>query len=549
MKLKTTLISAALLSTYLQGQAQNPSTSIATWKNNATAVYSFIHDDFGDPSVIGINNYADTIARNRNLKFTFGAITSACENNPAMWSDAIDMLNYGHEIINHTHNHTCAIGNSWCVTGLWAEGATEDFATELDLSTNLIDTRTGTYPRYFIYPFDLFNNAANNHLKTLDYIGSRTGNYNAADDPNFTPDADGFFRSALVVDVSSGGGAIPLSNLNYWADYAISNGVWVNREMHNVGATGWGSIQVSDYRAHLNYLKEKVDANDLWVGTVSEILTYQIQKLNYTPTTIYNQVTQEIVITWNSPSFNVADYLAPLAKKSPVTLMVDMDGIDPAGLKVFQGTNEITEVTIVNGQMQFDAYPHNGKITISPKGCVDFCLITPLKDETKNKGGNVNFGIYVTSSLPLTYTWYKDNVVIPGQSTSTLSYTDLQIADGGTYKVVVSNGTDIIESSAILVVENQQAYNGVIAQIPGFVQFEEFDSGGQGVSYNESSLLNQGGSSFRNEPVDIESTTGGGYNVGYVTSGEWLEYTINVTQPGIYTVKVKHASATTDGLI
>ena len=96
MKLKTTLISAALLSTYLQGQAQNPSTSIATWKNNATAVYSFIHDDFGDPSVIGINNYADTIARNRNLKFTFGAITSACENNPAMWSDAIDMLNYGH---------------------------------------------------------------------------------------------------------------------------------------------------------------------------------------------------------------------------------------------------------------------------------------------------------------------------------------------------------------------------------------------------------------------------------------------------------------------
>ena len=261
MKLK--LLSFLGFGIALTANSQNPSSSICKWKNDAPAVYSWIHDDFGDGAVIGINNYADTIARNRNLKFTFGAITASCENNPTMWADAVSMISYGHEIINHTHDHTCAIALSWCTTGLWAEPGTEDFATQLDLSTNLINTKTSHYPRYFIYPYDQFNAAANNHLKGLGYIGSRTGTYNSQESASFAPDQDGFFKTAFVVDVNSNGDPISLANLNSYVDLAISNGTWVNREMHNVGSSGWGSITVANYRAHLNYVKTKVNANQI----------------------------------------------------------------------------------------------------------------------------------------------------------------------------------------------------------------------------------------------------------------------------------------------
>lgn len=540
----------ALLFTNYESIAQNPSASIATWKNDADGAYSFIHDDYGDNGVLGINNYADTIARNRGIKFTFGAITSACENNPQMWTDAIDMINYGHEIINHTHNHYCAVRrDSWCTTGLWAEPATEDFDTELDLSTNLINTRTGTYPRYFIYPYDLFNAAANDHLKTLNYIGSRTGTYEGTDPSNFTPDADGFFRSALIVNTQDNNGDITAVDLDYWADYAATNSVWVNREMHNVGNTGWGRIPVTNYRNHLNHLKTKMDANELWVGTISEVLTYQIQKLNYTPNTAYSIAENKITITWNTPSFNVANYLSPLAKKSPVTILVNLDGIDASSMTVEQASTPISGVTINGGIMKFDAYPHEGTITISSGACSDFCLVNGLTNKVENVGNNTSFNINLTHTGTVTYAWYLNNILLPGENNSTLLLNNVQVADGGTYKVIVTKGNQTIESSGVLTITNQQPYNNNTAVIPGTIQFEEFDAGGQDISYNESSGTNQAGANIRTEPVDIEATTGGGYNVGYVTQDEWLEYTVSVTTSGTYFFKVRHASQTTTGSV
>ena len=45
--------------------------------------------------------------------------------------------------------------------------------------------------------------------------------------------------------------------------------------------------------------------------------------------------------------------------------------------------------------------------------------------------------------------------------------------------------------------------------------------------------------------VDIENCqdAGGGYNVGWLPVGEWLEYTVNVPVAGEYTGAVVHAGA------
>ncbi|MGF1540380.1 MAG: carbohydrate-binding protein [Pleurocapsa sp.] len=75
------------------------------------------------------------------------------------------------------------------------------------------------------------------------------------------------------------------------------------------------------------------------------------------------------------------------------------------------------------------------------------------------------------------------------------------------------------------------------------IEAESFDLGGQGVAYYDLDPFNQGGQYRYNEGVDIEITTdeGGGYNVGWLEDGEWLEYTTKVTE-GTYNIKARVAS-------
>ncbi|WP_238991364.1 RICIN domain-containing protein [Rariglobus hedericola] len=76
------------------------------------------------------------------------------------------------------------------------------------------------------------------------------------------------------------------------------------------------------------------------------------------------------------------------------------------------------------------------------------------------------------------------------------------------------------------------------------IQAESFDNGGQGVAYNDNATLNSGGAYRTTEGVDIQTTTdtGGGYNLGWMVAGEWMEYTTYVTDPGRYTLNLRVAS-------
>ena len=86
-------------------------------------------------------------------------------------------------------------------------------------------------------------------------------------------------------------------------------------------------------------------------------------------------------------------------------------------------------------------------------------------------------------------------------------------------------------------------YNGTPVTLPGLVQAEEFDNGPDGVAYHDESAGNSGGV-FRATAADIEATTddGGGYDVGWVSAGEWLNYSVNVASAGAYTVQLRVAS-------
>lgn len=81
------------------------------------------------------------------------------------------------------------------------------------------------------------------------------------------------------------------------------------------------------------------------------------------------------------------------------------------------------------------------------------------------------------------------------------------------------------------------------APVPGRVQAERFDEGGEGVAHHDRSAQNEGGQ-LRNTSVDLEVTTdvGGGHNLGWVFPGEWLTYTIAVSAGGAFDVRARVAS-------
>ncbi|RPD50392.1 carbohydrate-binding protein [Hymenobacter sediminis] len=68
---------------------------------------------------------------------------------------------------------------------------------------------------------------------------------------------------------------------------------------------------------------------------------------------------------------------------------------------------------------------------------------------------------------------------------------------------------------------------------------------------NQYQAWNQGWS-YRNDGVDIEANRDAvtnGYNVGWVSTGEWLQYTVEVPASGLYDVQVRIASASGGGQI
>jgi len=100
--------------------------------------------------------------------------------------------------------------------------------------------------------------------------------------------------------------------------------------------------------------------------------------------------------------------------------------------------------------------------------------------------------------------------------------------------VVNTDGTQYERLGSFTAYNPRAPYKGVI-DLPGTIEGEHFDSGADGISYHDSDTQNQGGASVRSDAtgVDIESISGG-YAISYTRAGEWLEYTVNVNEAGLY---------------
>jgi parallel beta-helix repeat protein len=74
----------------------------------------------------------------------------------------------------------------------------------------------------------------------------------------------------------------------------------------------------------------------------------------------------------------------------------------------------------------------------------------------------------------------------------------------------------------------QSPYGGAARSVPGQIEAEDYDNGGEGVAYHDSDATNNGDATLRNDGVDIKDAGSGNYVIGWNAPGEWREYTVNI---------------------
>lgn len=272
MKKNSTLLLFILLSsTTLFAQE----VSIAPFKNNASAAYSLIHDDFGARWAVGIENYADTMAFNRDIPICFAAITKDCDTKD--WAKAKELIAHHHQIMNHSMSHKCGVTIDWCQAGNWDE---HNFNIEIDSSTAWIERNTGKHPAFFIFPYDLFTDSMITYLQAKNYLGARAGKQNLTNSASqLAP-----FRLNYKMHRPEE----PIDQLDAFAEKTILEKAWGIRVMHGIEDESWGALNHIDYGKHLDLIKKRANENKLWIANLSDVVTYQYMKEKYEPVIIKN---------------------------------------------------------------------------------------------------------------------------------------------------------------------------------------------------------------------------------------------------------------------
>jgi beta-glucanase (GH16 family) len=87
-------------------------------------------------------------------------------------------------------------------------------------------------------------------------------------------------------------------------------------------------------------------------------------------------------------------------------------------------------------------------------------------------------------------------------------------------------------------------FGGTPVSIPGTVMAENYDTGGQGVGYNVTSI-NGTANAYRSDGVDLQkaSAPATGNNLGWAAAGQWFRYTVNVATAGTYKINILVAAA------
>jgi pectate lyase len=179
---------------------------------------------------------------------------------------------------------------------------------------------------------------------------------------------------------------------------------------------------------------------------------------------IFNEVQVEYVATATPPSISANPQDQSIFTGQTATFSVVADGTPPFTYQWLYNNNTVltnqnsATLVITNAQLSdtggysvivSNTYgsvtSDNGELTVStPTAPV---IVTQPQSQTVIPGQSYSFTVVVGGSAPFSYQWYSNtNTSIAGATSDTLTLTNIQPGDAGTYSVVVSNFVGVTNS-------------------------------------------------------------------------------------------------------
>jgi len=167
-------------------------------------------------------------------------------------------------------------------------------------------------------------------------------------------------------------------------------------------------------------------------------------------------------------------------------------------------------------------------------------------------GGSVNLNITLTGGSPTKIEWMDGSISLGTVTNSpySMNATNLQPGIHNFYAKVFDGEKYTVSNTVKVIVGNQLPYGGTAATIPGTIEagkYDVFEGGkGQDITYLDMTSANVG--NFRtDESVDASTDNAEGAIVTNLAAGEWIEYTVNVNQTGLYSFAFRYASGNSAG--
>ncbi|HTJ44709.1 MAG TPA: polysaccharide deacetylase family protein [Kofleriaceae bacterium] len=324
---------------------------IATWRDDAKAAYSIIHDDLCDDTVQGVITNAVPALDSYGIGVGMGAIAGECEDSDR-WSELVDLEAHGHEIVNHSWSHVNV--------------TPENGAQEIVAAKKALDAHIAHPVTFYIYPYDFFTDASIAAVQAAGHLGSRGGNRDDNDGlvmpPINGPNPDNDLRIEFDVwprSYSKYALFYPDDMLAVHVWNAIDAGGWAMREFHSViqdgqdvTGQGFGPIELTPYKKHLQFLADARKKGVLWTAPPTAVLRYRHARTACKASVSGDQ------ITFDTSNADCTKYATPVSVI--VTTADDVPRVD--------GTQDGAPVaTIKLGPKRFsiDADPTKGAVALT----------------------------------------------------------------------------------------------------------------------------------------------------------------------------------------
>lgn len=330
---------------------------IATWKDDATAAYSMIHDDMCGPALRGIQELAVPQLEAHNLTAALGPFVDAC-NTANLWDVVREAEAKGNEIVNHSYSHPNI--------------TLENAAHEVAAAKAAMDAEVKTPVEFYIFPYDYWTPETLQAVGNAGHIGARAGNRDdndGFDNPPLNPTSP---TNDLEIEFdvwprtySKYASFIEKDILSVHVWNAVEKGEWAVREFHSVskdsrppldGSQGFGPVPVGVYGEHLNFLVNMWRAGKVWTATPSTVIRYRRARTACTASVSGN------TIQFGAPSADCAKYHTPLS-------VIVHTANDVESLTAVQGDAKLKTRKLAESTFSVNADPSLGDVHLA--GCAE----------------------------------------------------------------------------------------------------------------------------------------------------------------------------------